>query len=270
MSLLCNPFTLMSLLISTNVNSFAPVTCATRLYRLVARVLILSVLTASPAMAIDAVLLKQESRVTGSQNVYIAARAVRIDNQKTGTTIVCRAPDWDVDIYNKRNRTTYHCAAQEFKAVFFNLLTKLYREAFASVKWKKAGTEVRSGEEITKFSVPLDIKHSRLDMLRGDITGAEYFVGTGFKLPSKVCNVMSTYYSMPLMGKVPIQCTFYGVGGETLNALSTKEIKKIVVVDPFFDLPKFTLAKSEREVFIDPKAQAAMEELFGEPPTDSK
>jgi len=234
----------------------------------IAPLILLCVACAAPsALGADATLLIQDSRITGPQNVYITPKALRIDNQKTGTTLVCKAPKWELDIYNKRNRTSYHCAAEAFKASFFNTLTKLYREALTPVKWKKTGVETRQGLEILKFGVRLDMKHSHLDLMRGDVRSAEYYVCPGLKLPDKACNVLATLYSMPLFGDVPISCTFYGDRGETLYALSTKDVKKISVVDPFFDLPKFTAAKSEREVFIDPKAQEAMEEMFGEPPS---
>lgn len=210
-------------------------------------------------------MLIQDSRITGPQNVYITPKALRIDNQKTGTTLVCKAPKWELDIYNKRNRTSYHCAPEAFRASFFNTLTKVYRDALTPVKWKKTGVETRQGLDILKLGVRLDMKHSHLDMMHGDVRSAEYFVGTNLKLPDKACNVLATLYSVPLLGDVPISCTFYGDRGETLFALSTKDVKKISVVDPFFDFPKFAAARSEREVFIDPMAQEAIEGMFGEP-----
>jgi hypothetical protein len=216
------------------------------------------------ALAGNATLLVQESTVTGSQNVYITPRALRIDNKKTGTTIVCKAPQWQVDIYNKRNRSVYSCAPQEFKASFFNTFTKVYRENFASLKWKKSSSENRDGIEISKLGVQLDGKRGRLDLMNVDVRSGEYFVATSFKLPSKACDVLATFYSLPLVGEIPIQCIFYGMHAETLTPLSTKEIKNISVVDPFFEVPKFAVAKSERDVFIDPTARQTIEEMFGE------
>lgn len=216
------------------------------------------------AFAAQAILLVQDSNVTGSQNVYVSPKALRIDNKKTSTTIICKAPKWQVDVYNKRNRTIYSCAAQDFKGSFFNTFTKVQRENFAAIKWKKLGMETRDGVELTNLGVQLDGKRGHLDLMNVDVRNGNYFVATSLKLPSKACDVLATFYSLPLVGEIPVQCVFYGVHGESLTPLSTREIKSISVVDPFFEVPKFARAKSEREVFIDPAAHQTIEDMFGE------
>ncbi|MBS1955491.1 MAG: hypothetical protein JST89_15010 [Cyanobacteria bacterium SZAS-4] len=218
----------------------------------------------------DATLLIQKSTVTGGQNVYIAAKALRIDNQKTGTTIVCKAPRWEVDLYNKRNRTSFHCAAEDFKASFFQSITKVYRDNLTNLKWKKEGVEQRDGISVLKMAVHLDGKQGKLDLMNVDVRNGEYFLATNFKLPPKVCNVLAVLTSMPPMGLIPIACTYYGVNSDSASPLVTKEIKKITVVDPFFETPKFAAAPSERDVFIDPAGREAIEDMFGDRTTPAK
>lgn len=220
----------------------------------------------SMCFSADATLLLQKSTVTGGQSVYIAAKALRIDNQKTGTTIVCKAPKWEVDIYNKRNRTSFHCAAEDFKASFFQSITKVYRENLTNLKWKKESVEQRDGISIVKMAVHLDGKQGRLDLMNVDVRNGEYLLTTNFKLPPKVCNVLAVLTSMPPMGLIPIACTYYGVNSQSASPLVTKEIKKISVVDPFFETPKFAAAPSERDVFIDPAGREAIEDMFGDRP----
>ncbi len=221
----------------------------------------------SKCFGADATLLVQKSTVTGGQNVYITQKALRIDNQKTGTTIVCKAPKWEVDLYNKRNRTSFHCIAENFKASFFQSLTKVYRENLTNVKWKKESTEQRDGVSIQKMAVHVDGKQGKMGLMSVDVRNGEYFLATSFKLPPKVCNVLAVLTSLPPMGLIPIECTYYGVNSLAASPLTTKEIKKISVVDPFFEIPKFAAAPSERDVFIDPAGREAIEDMFGDRPT---
>ncbi len=221
----------------------------------------------SKCFGADATLLVQKSTVTGGQNVYITSKALRIDNQKTGTTIVCTAPKWEVDLYNKRNRTSFHCPAENFRASFFQYITRVYRENLTNLKWKKEGTEERDGVPIVKMAVHIDGKQGKMGLMSVDVRNGEYFLATGFKLPPKVCNVLAVLTSMPPMGLIPIECTYYGVNSESASPLSTKEIKKISVVDHFFEVPKFPTAITERDVFIDPAGREAMEDMFGDRPT---
>ncbi|CAN5627103.1 hypothetical protein BH10CYA1_BH10CYA1_43020 [soil metagenome] len=221
----------------------------------------------SKCFGADATLLVQKSAVTGGQHVYITQKALRIDNQKTGTTIVCKAPKWEVDLYNKRNRTSFHCTAESFKASFFQSITKVYRENLTNLKWKKEGTEQRDGVSILKMAMHADGKQGKMDLMSVNVRNAEYFLATSFKLPPKVCNVLAVLTSMPPMGLIPIECTYYGVNSKAGSPLTTKEIKKISVVDPFFEVPKFAVASSERDVFIDPAGREAIEDMFGDRPT---
>jgi len=224
----------------------------------------------SKCFSADATLLIQESSVTGGQNVYITPKALRIDNQKTGTTIVCKAPKWEVELYNKRNRSTFHCPTEDFKASFFQSITKVYRENLTNLKWKKEGVEQRNGVSIVKFGVHPNGTRGKMDLMDVSVRNGEYFLATSFKLPPKVCNVLAIFCSLPPMGMIPMQCTYYGVNSEAASPLSTKEIKRISVVDPFFEIPKFPAAPSERDVFIDPAGREAIEDMFGDRPAKTK
>jgi hypothetical protein len=217
-------------------------------------------------LAGEAILLVQESPITGVQNIYITPKSMRIDNQKTGTTIVSRAPAWEVDIYNKRNRTSFHSTTGDFKASFFQGITKVYRENFTGLKWKKESAETHEGLPTIRYSIQLNGKQGKLDLMSVRIQKADYWIATNFKLPAKVCNVLAILDSVPSMGLIPVQCTYMGVDGSSASPLDTKVFKRISVVDPFFEIPKFAVAQSERDVFIDPAGRAAIEGMFGDPP----
>jgi hypothetical protein len=213
----------------------------------------------------EAVLIVQEGIITGLQNVYVSPKALRIDNQKTGTTIVSRAPAWEVDLYNKKNRTMYHTTTDKFKASFFQGITKVYRDNLGGLKWKKEGPDKQAGLPAIRYAVHLNGKLGSLELLKVPIQGAYYWLASDFKIPPKACNVLSQLNSLPLFGLLPIQCTYIGINRESSSPLFTQSVKKISVVDPFFDIPKFDLAPSERDVFIDPAGRAAIEGMFGDP-----
>ncbi len=229
-----------------------------------------AVQSSNKCMAGEAMLLVQESPITGVQNIYITPKSIRIDNQKTGTTIVSKSPAWEVDLYNKRNRTSFHTTTGDFKASFFQGITKVYRENFTGLNWKKESTELHSGVPTIRYALHLNGKQGKLDLMSVPIQKADYWIATNFKLPAKVCNVLATLNSVPAMGAIPIQCTYTGVDGDSASPLATKVAKKISVVDPFFEIPKFAAATSERDVFIDPAGRVAIEGMFGDPPAGSK
>lgn len=235
-----------------------PFTC----FKFVGSLLFLLLAAGQTAFAADAMLFIQESPVTGGQSVYVTPKAMRIDNQKTGTTIICKAPKWEVDIYNKKNRTAFHTTADQFKASFFSGIFKIYRENFSNIKWKKEGVEQRDGVQLVKYGVHLDGKQGKLDLMDQPVRNAEYFVATNLKLPEKACNVLAILTSMPQLGGLPVQCTYYSMSADSASGLTTKVIKKVSVVDPFFEVYKFPAAASERDVFIDPTGRAAIEDFF--------
>lgn len=220
-------------------------------------------MTAASASS-KAVLLTQDSTVTGPQNIYVAPKALRVDNQRTGTTLVCKAPKWEVELYNKRNRTAYRTTPEKFHASFFMEITKVYRENLTDLKWKKEGEEVREGVSMIKLAVHPEGKEGRLNLMSMAVRNSDYWVATSFKLPPKVCNVVARLDSMPQLDMIPIDCVYYGINGQAIKPLQTRSIKNVTVIDPFFDCPKFEPAKSERDVFLDPSAQDAMQDMFGD------
>lgn len=67
------------------------------------------------AKTVQALLLKQESKMLSDTDVYVTARAIKISERKCGSQFLACAPDWKVYVFNDRSRAIYSCPLSKFK-----------------------------------------------------------------------------------------------------------------------------------------------------------
>lgn len=205
-----------------------------------------SSLSSNPCLAIDATLLIQESPITGTQRVYIGRKAFRIDNAKTGTTIVCKAPDWNVDLFNKATRKGFHTTASKFNAAFLQVRHK-DSEGIMQLKWKKQAPDMVAGIAATKYSALID---KTLAEGLSPIVKSNYWVASDLGVNGKACEVLSKVDNVPSMGSIPLDLAYASRNLESEHAyyLKTTSWKKVSLVDPFFEIPKFKMVAHERDI----------------------
>lgn len=213
-------------------------------------------------LADEAIVLVEDSTVSGHQIIYVTEHALKIDNDKLGATILCTAPNWDVFIYNRRSHRFFETTADKFKASFFQALTSVYGEGLCRLVWDKEGPTSLSGVPAIKY-VCIPKLNQEIKLRKIAIKEGHYWIASKLVLPASAYHVLAKIDSLPLLPGLPLAVNYTAVDGKTDSTLTLKSTRKITVSSTDFARPKgYAKAKSERDVFIDDAGQSAIEDMF--------
>lgn len=203
--------------------------------------------------------LRQSGEIVGDRNVFLRADAIRIDSPKSGYSIVSKAPDWRVTIYNRRSRKYTDMPHEAFRG---DTTSKLYsgdRSALSNGRWTKSN-------KIGKFdghpTCLYTMESTKLSMSMGNrITDAKYTVVKDIAINPKAYDILRYIYQLPTIPGVPLEVTFQDLEDNFLvNPLRTHKIAEVTLSDGEFSLPPgLARTKNPMDVLVDPVSHDAYE-----------
>lgn len=203
--------------------------------------------------------LRQSGEIVGARNVFLRADAIRVDSPKSGYSIVSKAPDWRVTIYNRRSRKFIDMPHDAFRG---DTTSKLYsgdRSALSNGIWTKANKVGKfAGHPVSTYTM----KSTKLSMSLGNrITDAKLSVFKDISIEPKAYDILRYIYQLPTIVGVPVEVTFFDLEDKfVVNPLRTHKIDNVVLTDSEFSLPQgLSKTKNLMEVLVDPVSHDAYE-----------
>lgn len=182
--------------------------------------------------------LNQTCAVLGDQDVFVSSKGIKIVDRSIGLRTVASAPDWIVTTYDTRSKTysqvpfksqkTY-IPDKEFKALGVRWQNLALDKELQSTDVAK----VQSQGYVTPNSFSQkqlkDRERESADMQF--VVSAKHCEATSLSVPKQAAQILSTYYSLPSKGAVPVQFRYHDLGGYFHNWLVTSSIQPVDPVD---------------------------------------
>jgi hypothetical protein len=207
--------------------------------------------------------IKQSSKFNGPQTISFTDGAVKIFEENSSITYLCRKPAWRWQVYNQRTSKYYECQPEAFIGTAGQRVVVFLHEKLLSGSFRKVSSAKVMNEPVERFVSPLSsgttesgkpVFHNRyieVSMLAHD------------QLPKTVREAVCRVYGLPL-GGVPIDATYLDDADSKRKALLTIRLDKKTLGQEFFTAPKNCIkVKSEREVFVDEVRDSDVNQLLG-------
>ncbi len=222
----------------------------------------------SPAMASgkEGYFLHQRSNFLGQREVYLTENGFMAINHVSGHILITRAPDWNVRVANLKSKLYYvtpfetwmgRKVAMGEKAVRnFSIqkpkMSRLHKEicGLSATKWKIEGADAPEKRFLKGQRDP------------NDVDKVIYWTASALPFPKPARNTILTFYQLPQLSEFPLAVTY--VRGEhgknTIKHLITTDVKKQIIDDRVFEIPKTCRKASfEAEVWVDDKTREMFE-----------
>lgn len=206
--------------------------------------------------------LQQSGDVVGPRRLLITARAIRIDSIKGGYSIVSRAPNWAVTIYNRRSNKFIQMPHEAFRG---DTTAKLYsgdKTGLSKGIWKKAVAEKICGQNTWRF----EMIPTKISLSEGNrIAHAQYNILRDAPVSPEAFGIIRLIYQLPSIVGVPMRLAFVDMEDNyTVHPVETSQIKSEQLQESEFDLPPgMNRTKDQMEVFVDPLSKQVYDGFTG-------
>jgi|GEM_PF-2058748 len=215
-------------------------------------------------------ILEQKSQVCGYMQVYVTATAIKAVDSKTSTTLISKAPDWQVVVFNKSNKTVYTSPFDKFIGYGVTGLQ-------VQMGFKHGGIPVsKKNLKATVAGLPANVygttpeyekrgieQYQRKQVTSGMPRSARTLTSSGWSLPKQPANILCRLYGLGDTPDVPLEFHCIDQDGLDDTGLSTKSAKKATIASKEFDIPGgYTRVPTMEAVRIDASGQTAMEDML--------
>ena len=225
--------------------------------------------------AINVLTLVQQSPEHGDVVVTVSNAAVRFDAARTDTTVVAKAPTWQISVYSKERKSEFLTSYDDFDKIGFSNLRGVARR----VKNDKLGTQSTPskmfGIECKTFRLidqkPTGMAPRVLDSMLymgknkqpEDRAHNTDIVVTSEKYPPQIVAILTRLYDIPLGEGLPIAAVETFKDGHARFNLKTKSISKAAVASNYFDSPiGYSKVRAFSDVTHSAKSQKNAEDIF--------
>lgn len=215
--------------------------------------------------------VKQVSAVIGNVDVFIGKSAIRANCARNTCIIVGKAPDWNVMVYNKKDRTGRIIDKESW--IDDGLRLGGFKKPF-----KRHKMEMKRSQKmgLHLVSVSVNVRHSgsgingifrtgrREDVpaLKANLSSIE-----GLGLSAGHRDFLRGLYQGPAIGEMPFEMSYTRPGGKLDVELRTVSWKKVdMPVSIFKNDYKFKTAPSVEAIVLGNQFETMMDDLLGPPP----
>ncbi|MBS1995538.1 MAG: hypothetical protein JSS86_04475 [Cyanobacteria bacterium SZAS LIN-2] len=216
-------------------------------------------------------ILTQKSQVCGNIQVFLTANAVKAVDAKTSTTLVSKAPDWKVVVFNRSNKTIFTCPVDKF--IGYSIAGMQVQMGFQHggvPVVKKPGTSKVLGMTANIYGTTAEYENHNRQMYLHDEGGdtlprsAILLTSSGWALPPQEARILCRLYGLGIAQDIPLDFHCKDQVGDNSEGLSTSTIKKASIPAREFDCPSgFTRVDTMEGVRLDASGQTAMEDMLG-------
>jgi len=193
---------------------------------------------------------------------YITPHAFKSDASIGGFTIISRAPDWKVTVYNKKSKVFWETPLAQFKGEIAARLYASDRQDLMNCKWEKKKDVQCMGFPCEEYATTGSAK--KTPGLRGHVYKG-YFLAMPVPVTKEVYALLAKIYQLPILSGLPLKLEFELSLEDQIDhikGLDTRRIKQAMIDDSEFLVPlNYKRVQTENAVFLDQASQAAMKEF---------
>ncbi|HEY9788264.1 MAG TPA: hypothetical protein V6D17_22940, partial [Candidatus Obscuribacterales bacterium] len=240
----------------------------TRLILLICTLVAWSTVSCASVIAATGWIVEQKSKISGAHKVFLTAKALRVDSLSTGVTLICKAPAYRVQLFNRGNGRTFFTVPDKFTGPHASRVFAGHRDDMMNGPWKPDRDTTVAGVHASKLTMfkhpPSRLSANRFEVEHANgVCSASYSALTGVSLPRQFAEVLSRLYSLPPFLKLPLEVIYVDPSGAENLSLHTTRITKVTLSDDCFNAPpKLKLAASGDDVYVTETGHAGLVEAL--------
>jgi hypothetical protein len=227
--------------------------------------------TMLPALSVDGdYVLTQRSLKMGDQYSYLTPYGVRLTNPRSGTSIVSKAPSWDIELFNDKTHLTGQISHDKYK----HQIASTGTHEFISGQWERQKSPVTvCGLKCTEYKIKGTMQIALANGARNTntgVVGGVYIVYDGIRLAPGLTELMSIAYGVPNLDSLPMIMYWEMSDGSHSSRLETYRVDKTKIPSAYFDKPNgYKMASSAELVMLTPDQLEMMEMMAHQGDTSS-
>ena len=209
--------------------------------------------------------LQQEQPHTGVWRIYLAPAGMAAVNDKMGCTLVTKAPQWNVVMYNDKTKVYFLSPLSEWNgASLKNASVKtgkekqqLYKAMLVEKKPKKLKDGTILGHKASQYLTD--------NLASTGLKKVEFWVTPDVQAPPELKQVFSKIYGVGLssMAGLPLRVSYIDENGKRTPVFDTKSVLKQDIPLSSFTYPStYKRVDSEIAVLMDQKGREAMASIM--------
>jgi hypothetical protein len=218
------------------------------------------------AQSIKGWVLQQENPHTGVWNVYLSNAGMAAANKKLGCTLVTRAPQWNVVMYNDKTKVYFLSPLSEWKGASIK----------TSATGKGAGKQAAVYKSMLVEKKPKKLKEGKIlghkasqyltdNLASTGLKKVEFWVTPDVQAPPELKQVFSKIYGVGLssMSGLPLKVSYIDENGKRTPVFTTEKIEsKNIPLSEFSYPASYKRVDSEIAVLMDEKGREAMASIM--------
>ncbi|MBX9686856.1 MAG: hypothetical protein K2X27_09155 [Candidatus Obscuribacterales bacterium] len=227
----------------------------------------LPVLAAGPN--IKGWVLQQDNPHTGQWSVYLSSAGMAAVNKKMGCTLVTKAPQWNVVMYNDKTKVYFLSPLSEWKGASIKSATGSSKSASAASK-QAAYKSMLVEKKPKKLKDDKILGHRASQYLTDNLASTglkkvEFWVTPDVQAPPELKQVFSKIYGVGLtsMSGLPLKVSYIDENGKRTPVFTTTKIEdKAIPLSNFTYPSSYKRVDSEIAVLMDEKGREAMASIM--------
>jgi hypothetical protein len=207
--------------------------------------------------------LTQRSAQFGDQYVYISPSGLKLVSPSKGINIVTSAPEWNVALYNDKNKSFYSTSYGKWMQDLDRKLAGRGQD-MSDRKWTKAGSTKVAGQNATQYVTNGSPRMAKSASIRH----ADCWISEDIAVPGHIAQMLAKVYGLPDTRTFPLKVSYVTTNGSLSPMLDTLSTQTCPFPPHYFGLPQgYKRAESEAEVMIDDETRQILNDLAGDQPT---
>ncbi len=209
--------------------------------------------------------LLQEQPHTGLWNIYLSAAGMAAVNKKMGCTLVTKAPQWNVVMYNDKTKVYFLSPLSEWKGASLKAASSgksaakqsAYKQMLVEKKPKKLQDGKILGHKASQYLTD--------NLASTGLKKVEFWVTPDVQAPPELKTVFSKIYGVGLssMAGLPLKVSYIDENGKRTPVFNTLEIAdKQIPLSNFTYPSSYKRVDSEIAVLMDEKGREAMSSIM--------
>lgn len=207
--------------------------------------------------------LLQDNPHTGQWNVYLSPAGMAAVNKKMGCTLVTKAPQWNVVMYNDKTKVYFLSPLSEWKGASIKASQgktgkqQAYKAMLVEKKPKKLKEGTILGHKASQYLTD--------NLASTGLKKVEFWVTPDVQAPPELKQVFSKIYGVGLssMAGLPLKVSYIDENGKRTPVFETKKIDPQIIPLQSFTYPaSYKRVDSEIAVLMDEKGREAMASIM--------
>lgn len=209
--------------------------------------------------------LLQDNPHTGEWHVFLSNAGMAAVNKKMGCTLVAKAPDWNIVMYNEKTKVYFLSPLNEWKGAQNSLKSSAKtRQAYSRATTsliekppKKLKDEVILGHKTSLYLTD--------NLVTTGLKKVEFSITPDIQVPVQLQQIFAKIYGVGLtkLKGLPLKVSYIDENGKRSPVFDTRHIKEQMIPMQHFTYPKdFKRVDSEIAVLMDEKGREAMASIM--------